>query len=156
MVEKKEFTGRLAEPIKVDGSGCGMVELIEKLPLLFEHYGIENREDGSSWGLLAVKLAMDLVPGLQLEHVDKRFGRGRKKDDPKELLMLVVDVSRLVDERGLSVSSAARTLAKRRGSRWHKQASGTLKNKFRRAVRDRRVWSLLHYMNQKSRSTEIE
>ena len=156
MVKKKEFTGRLAEPIKVDGSGSKAAEALEKFLLLLDHYSIESRENDSHWCELAMSLAMDFVPGLQLEHADLSPGRGRKKDDPAVLFRLIVDVGKLVEDRHISVSSAARILSRRKGSRWHKMAKGTLQNKFMRAGKDRRVWELLRYMNQKGSVTEKE
>ena len=160
MVKKKDFTGRLAEPIKFEGSSHGKtragVEMFEKLMLLREHYDVEPGVGGADCFMVAWKLALEFVPGFQFEHVGLRTGRGRKKDSPATLLRLIMDVCTLIDERGLSVSSAARVLAKRKGGQWHKQASGTLRNKFNRAAKDERVWDMLRHMNQKRGSTEIE
>ena len=71
---KPKYAGALAEPIYVDMDQIddegGLKEMwqtrvAEKLPPLFEHYKIDPRDE-QSWGKLALRLAWEHVPGLQL------------------------------------------------------------------------------------------
>ncbi|MDD5336155.1 MAG: hypothetical protein PHS32_20660 [Rhodoferax sp.] len=56
----------------------GIDQEFEKLPLLFEHYGIEAR-DHASYIRLALALARDWVPGFQ--RMNDRAGPKQKWDD---------------------------------------------------------------------------
>lgn len=65
-------------------------EFLEKIPILFAHYGIADSPD--KWMLLAFRLAAEHVPGFRLEP-DKNRGRKKETDD-KFLLQLYLDVQR--------------------------------------------------------------
>src|SRR5262245_66442716 len=65
------FAGALAHPIYVDVAEIDRVKEVlaagvaEKWPLLFKHYKIDA-SDEQSWERLALQLALDHIPGLQL------------------------------------------------------------------------------------------
>jgi hypothetical protein len=88
-----KFTGELATPILAPSLPTmdtllsdGVLEArIHKMALLAKHYGVEKGD----WFLLAYKMALDLVPGLQTLYDDPRaralklpnayYGNGTKK-----------------------------------------------------------------------------
>jgi hypothetical protein len=69
-----EFTGGLGQPIREPVVAEIKKRAVEKMRLLFEHYKIDPSEE-QSWEKLAINLAFEHVPGLQLANRPKR---GRK------------------------------------------------------------------------------
>jgi hypothetical protein len=85
-------------------------EAIEKMPLLYQHYGIERYSNGAG-ELLALHLAMEFVPGFQVRDKPKR---GRK--DVWHVFLqaaLWLDVQQLVAEKKCSERSACNILLKK-------------------------------------------
>ena len=101
-------------------------ELLEKMPVLFAHYGIADSPD--KWILLAFRLAADHVPGFSLEP-EKNRGRKLETDD-KFLLQLYLDVQRKsAPKHGRTPSVAQICTALIRGNSFYKDyASKTLQN----------------------------
>lgn len=106
--KKRKFTGKLAKPIRINTQSMASksllasdeeiqnqlqrdkqelvrealsatVQQLEKIVLLFEHYGIAQH-DNDRWCWLAINLARDYVPEFQIES-KKRRGRGKTWDD---------------------------------------------------------------------------
>jgi hypothetical protein len=83
MKTKRRYTGKLAKPIYVGTIPIeGTIEelpewiereIVEKLPILMEHYGIADKDDFFS---LALALAMDYVPGFQVNQVALKLKHG--------------------------------------------------------------------------------
>ncbi len=81
----------------------------EKLALLFEHYSVQQ----GNFAVLAMAMAVDLIPGFQFVHEQKRRGRPVKWDELANGY-LVVEIERArANNTHLSVKDAARALAKR-------------------------------------------
>ncbi len=81
-------TGLLADMYERENIPRITAEMHDKFDLLFEHYGISNTSD-HRWYLLALKLAINHVPGFQV--VTEK--RGRKiKWDPVALAHLYFEV----------------------------------------------------------------
>ena len=78
-------------------------EFLEKMPLLFAHYGIADSPD--KWMHLAFRLARDHVPGFRLES-EKSRGRKLEKDE-NFLLQLYLDVERKRISRNGRIPSIA-------------------------------------------------
>ena len=99
------YAGALAQPIYVDVDQNDRPEEVlaarvpEKMPLLFKHYRIDP-SDEQSWITLALQLALDHVPGLQLA-LRPKAGRKptwkRGLDD--ELVRAVEDVKSRTGKR---------------------------------------------------------
>lgn len=116
------YTGKLKEPLPLCDTGMWALsayrrrvldqykELVgQKFSLLFQHYGIDSR-DQARWEKLAADLAFDHVPGLQL--AEPEF-RGRKREwNLNKRVQLFDDVSALI-HKGQSARNACRILAKR-------------------------------------------
>src|SRR5262245_524671 len=100
-----EFTGPLAEPIKVDDPSDGIAvthQRLKKLDALFEHYGLSEHSN-DKWPLLALLLAADFVPGFRV--CQSKAGRPRKTAGgiPTDQLQAVLPAFvRLFRERGLA------------------------------------------------------
>ncbi|WP_296226923.1 hypothetical protein [Ralstonia sp. UBA689] len=122
----KKFKGKLGKPIFVQPPG--LLELMtspekaltahsnaieqaraEKIRLLFDHYGVGQGD----FYTLAMSMALDLVPGLQLATETTRSGAPEKWNAIASGY-LVVELERLQEQnKKLSVKSAAAILAKR-------------------------------------------
>ncbi len=83
-------------------------ETRERMDLLFTHYGIENNDDCDAWRSLAVRLALDYVPGLKVNKV------GRKRST-KDLIEQFEDVRRSWKNGKPSEGQIADVMAKRTG-----------------------------------------
>ena len=114
-----EYTGALAEPIYVDTVSGEPDEWIkaqvfEKMAQLCTHYRIEPSEN--CWWQLAVSLACEHVPGLQLSFRPKR---GRHPSWKAGLgLDLVRAVQRVMSETGMRTQDAVRKLQKDKPETW--------------------------------------
>lgn len=115
-----KFEGPLAEPIKVslrskDLASFGkpltseevdelnskefsrsFFEELQKLPLLFKHYGIDPNPDSDPYGIrfmrLSLCLAEDFVPGFQISSSEKPNAAGRPKNwNFEKQLQLIAD-----------------------------------------------------------------
>ena len=103
-------------------------EVLEKLRLLLDHYGI-SRDDKQYWRNLALALARDHVPGFQIAQPTKR---GPKKSwMPDEEIRLHMDVSGLV-QKGQTVRSACFNLANRAIYRDRRRNSEALRRRFQK------------------------
>lgn len=150
------FSGPLAEPIRVEGdpnSASNMLMTLqtwlEKLDLLFGHFGISERgEDGSrNDRALALRLAMEFVPGFKLKLRETR-GRPVRGGDVARSIMLIVDVEKLKDERGCSDSEAVRILvtSPRFRARWGGSNKRTLENRLHAVRRSPEVLKMILHL----------
>jgi hypothetical protein len=130
------YAGALAQPIYVDVDQNDRPEEVlaarvpEKMPLLFKHYRIDP-SDEQSWITLALQLALDHVPGLQLA-LRPKAGRKptwkRGLDD--ELVRAVEDVK---SRTGKRTGDAIAKLTKERGGMWRRYTVENLGARYREA-----------------------
>lgn len=143
------YTGKLAEPMPYFWEFGGLLDYIkespgeferitkerqadayiERLGLLFMHYGIDPAEP-SAWRDLTVALAMRHVPGFQLRRA-KSVGAPKKWNDARSL-KLHADVV-VLRRQGLSLDRAIATLIAR-GGPYRRQRAGSLKVRFKEAL----------------------
>ena len=106
---RKPYTGILKEPIDALGPE-GMLQMVERLVALAEHYEVGPL--GPNALDLALKLAMDHVPGFQFKKQGpsiRGLAGGRKPDVIKDIVILAaLGRADMADE---NVSKAARHLA---------------------------------------------
>ncbi len=106
---RKPYTGILKEPIDALGPE-GMLQMVERLVALAEHYEVGPL--GPNALDLALKLAMDHVPGFQFKKQGpsiRGLAGGRKPDVIKDIVILAA-LGR-ADMAGEKVSEAAQDLA---------------------------------------------
>ncbi len=110
MTERKPYTGILKEPIDALGPE-GMLQMVERLVALAEHYEVGPL--GPNALDLALKLAMDHVPGFQFKTKPpiRGLAGGRKPDVTKDIVILAALFQ--ADEAGENISKAARDLARK-------------------------------------------
>jgi hypothetical protein len=131
------YAGALAEPIYVDADQIDRLEGVlqarvpEKIALLLTHYGIDPSEN--CWWQLALQLALDHVPGLQLAFRPKpgrpptwRTGLGDK------LVRAVQDVK---SQPGMRTEDAIRKLQKNKPGTWGRYTVPNLCARYREAKR---------------------
>jgi hypothetical protein len=154
---KPKFSGALAEPIYVPNPG-GLLALPEdeelrkariggqlrgKLELLLDHYRID-KTDPDCWFLLCLRLAVDFVPGMQIEDAPP-LKPGRKRTWQAGLgndLMLAVQKEQ-AERSGCSIKQTINYLRKH-DPRWHPYSPGNLVTRLREAKRkDRRHQALM-------------
>lgn len=124
---KRKFSGALNEPIY--RRPVGLLTNLElenerfigvltgRFDLLFEHYGIET-ENEKCWRKLAVALALDLVPGMQIaKHPLRRKGRP-KKWHFTVAQKFVSQVDEISAERSKGIKDAIRILVRRSPDQW--------------------------------------
>jgi hypothetical protein len=70
-------------------------QFLRKLPLLFDHYGIADKEDMAA---LARKLALEHVPGFKVQFPEAKSGGRKRKWYPDRLEALRRTVQSLKDE----------------------------------------------------------
>jgi hypothetical protein len=101
--------GPLASPeLRAAAAQAEAKELLSKLELLLDHYGIPG-SDPQSWLRLSLELAKECdIPGFKPE---ARLG-APKKWGMFERAILVVEIDRLRSSQRLSIASAAKALAK--------------------------------------------
>jgi hypothetical protein len=116
-------------------------ERARKTLLLFQHYGIDPL-DPKSWESLAVKLAIDLVPGFEVYRPQKRGAKN--KWDHRAILNLWWAVYNR--RKGMSVRSACFNLAER-------QPWINLLPKARLEVRQKRLYAI--YENEAMHSPVV-
>ena len=141
-----KFTGPLAEPMDPQLSSTGYAILtMHKLSLLFEHYGVHERDaDGEeNYIELLLKVCRDFVPGFASPKVKKR---GRPATSAVDKLVLWHDITTLQDKRKCSVSSAASILVSSPKSSWHGKNKRTLENAFHNMWRDPMVYTLMRHL----------
>ena len=114
-----KYAGALAEPIYVDTVSGEPDEWIkaqvfEKMALLCTHYRIDPSEN--CWWQLAVSLACEHVPGLQLSFRPKRGPHPSWKAGLG--LDLVRAVQRVMSETGMRTQDAVRKLQKDKPETW--------------------------------------
>jgi hypothetical protein len=132
------FAGALAQPIYVDVDqierleGVLLARVPEKIHLLFKHYKIDP-SDEQSWEKLALKLALDHVPGLQLallpkvgRHPTWKAGLGDK------LVRAVEDVK---SRTGKRTEDAIAKLKEEPGGMWGRYTVENLGTRYREAKR---------------------
>jgi hypothetical protein len=132
------FAGALAQPIYVDVDQIDRVQEVlraqypEKIHLLFKHYKIDP-SDEQSWKTLALRLALDLVPGLQAALRPKR---GRKSTWKAGLgFDLVRAVEDVKSQTGMRTQDAIRKLQKDKSGRWGLYTVESLGARYREAKR---------------------
>jgi hypothetical protein len=81
-------------------------ETLERMMLLFDHYGIENH---SNWPALAFALARDHVPGLRI--MKDRPG-AKTKWTPIDGARLQIALGRIMAKRNVTMTQPARILVK--------------------------------------------
>jgi hypothetical protein len=122
------FAGALAQPIDVGVDQIDRVEevLLARVPgkihLLFKHYKIDP-SDEQSWQKLALQLAFDHVPGLQLQPARPTPKVGRK---PTWKTGLGDELVRAVVKTGMRRGEAIRKLQKDKLGRWGRYTVGNL------------------------------
>jgi hypothetical protein len=116
-----KWTGRLGQPTQeLDIAAIrkrAVEKAVEKFSLLFEHYKIDPNNE-QSWQELAMSLALDHVPGLQVVNRPKpgrkptwKTGRGDE---------LVRDVDDVKSRTGKRTGDAIAELKKEPGGMWKK------------------------------------
>jgi len=146
---KPKYTGALAQPIYVDFEllelhrypdvAAALKEMwqtrtAEKLPLLFKHYKIDQ-SDEQRWGELAISLAWEHVPGLQLALRPKRRRRTWKAGLGVDLVRAVEDVK---SRTGKSTEAAIAELKEEPGGMWKRYTVENLGERYRQAKPDYR------------------
>ena len=103
---------------------------IEKLKLLFHHYGIRSADD-SIWFKLAYALAMDFVPGMTVSTSPPgKVGRPARSSKNKNA-SLSCDIEEFALRRGITASRAATLLVKPR-ARYKGEKHRVLYERYRR------------------------
>jgi hypothetical protein len=118
-----KYAGALAQRIDVDVDQIDRIDevlrarLPEKIHLLFKHYKIDP-SDEQSWQTLALQLAFDHVPGLQLQRaLPRNVGRKPtwKKGLGDEFVRAVQDVK---SQTGMRTLDAIRKLQEDKPRTW--------------------------------------
>lgn len=106
---QKPYKGVLAEPMKLDpdNPAAGLGDALDRLIALQEHYELPDLSSGSL-ATLAIKLAYEYVPGLQIEPPPK----GRRPKHPLLDFMLFAYMC-AAEEDGKSLVAASRHLEKK-------------------------------------------
>jgi hypothetical protein len=132
------FAGALAQPIYVDVDqidrleGVLLARVPEKIHLLFKHYKIDP-SDEQSWEKLALQLALDHVPGLQLAFRPKPGRKPTWKTGlGDELVRAVEDVK---SRTGKGTEDAIAELQKEPGGMWGRYTVENLGPRYREAKR---------------------
>jgi hypothetical protein len=103
-----KFTGDLAEPITGAYSDDEIRDYwADRLPLLFEHYGIEFDSGAGAWVKLALRLARDHVDGFR---VRSRGAGAPAKWRGENGRRLVAEVDRLRESEAIGVERAIERL----------------------------------------------
>jgi hypothetical protein len=131
------LAGALAQPIYLDVDEIDRVKEVlsarvpEKIHLLFKHYKID-RSDEQSWQKLALQLALDHVPGLQLALRPKKAGRKPtwKTGLGDELVGAVQDVK---SRTGMRTEDAIAKLKEKPGGMWGRYTVENLGARYREA-----------------------
>ena len=142
-----KYAGALAQPIYVDQDppGCHrypdvtetlkeiwQTRAAEKMPLLFKHYKIDP-SDEQSWEKLAIQLAFDHVPGLQLAFRPKPGRKPTWKTGlGDELVRAVEDVK---SRTGKCTEDAIAKLKEEPGGMWGRYTVENLGTRYREAKR---------------------
>ena len=152
----KRYSGKLAKPIEAKLSPKGLGEYLtwnavhqdqllsgtigaaveEKIPLLFEHFGITQTGTDLDYRVLAVALAATYVPGFQIVDPASKTKAGRKiKWTDERHIELFADVEVLKREKHRSDRGACHILstAAPYKARWGGIAISTLQNALRKA-----------------------
>jgi hypothetical protein len=133
------FAGALAQPIYVDVDQIDRLEVLlarvpEKIHLLFKHYKIDP-SDEQSWQTLALQLALDHVPGLQLALRPKAGRKPKWKTGlGDEFVRAVQDVK---SQTGMGIQDAIRKLQNDNPGTWRRYTFENLGARYREAKRDR-------------------
>jgi hypothetical protein len=132
------FAGALAQPIYVDVDqidrleGVLLARVPEKIHLLFKHYKIDP-SDEQSWEKLALRLALNHVPGLQLALRPKAGRKPTWKTGlGDELVRAVQDVK---SQTGMGTKDAIRKLQKDKPGTWGRYTVENLGASYREAKR---------------------
>lgn len=106
------------------------VELLRRVDLLFQHYGI-SRSDERSWSRLALRLAFTFFDGFRI--VDPPRQRGRRPQWKVLGPMLVTDVIKQTADGKQGVRDALRALVRRKA--WKAWSWRTLEARYSDEVR---------------------
>jgi hypothetical protein len=132
------YAGALAEPIYMDAvsdepADWIEAQLTEKIALLCTHYRNRIDPSGDFWWQLAVRLALDNVPGLQISFRPKR---GRHPTWKAGLgLDLVRAVQDVKSQTGMRTQDAIRKLQKDKPGTWGRYTVPNLCARYREAKR---------------------
>ena len=144
-----KYAGALAQPIYVDQDPPGLLELhrhpdvdvaklkwmqraAEKMRLLFKHHKIDP-SDEQSWEKLAIRLAFEHVPGLQLAFRPKPGRKPTWKTElGDELVRAVEDVK---SRTGKRTKDAIAKLKEESGGTWGRYTVENLGTRYREAKR---------------------
>jgi hypothetical protein len=131
-----KYAGALAKPIYVDVDqidrleGVLLAQVPEKIHLLFKHYKIDP-SDEQSWEKLALQLALDHVPGLQLALRPKAGRKPTWKTGlGDELVRAVQDVK---SQTGMRTEDAIRKLQEDKPGTWGRYTVENLGARYREA-----------------------
>ena len=141
-MSRKPYEGILREPMRLERRYGGVVQLVERLLALMDHYDLPlDFRDGNIVKLL-LALAHDRVPGF-------RFNKPVLLKDTRVVtdLIILVDLGK-AEESGKSINNAARLLADKHPD-WGLQASSIRQRYYRlkkagpELVRVRKLLSLM-------------
>jgi hypothetical protein len=141
-----KYIGALAQPIYVDDyhKHGGLLyqpepniaairkRMFETMQLLFKHYGIDPGGE-QSWQGLAMSLAFDHVPGLQLANRPKPGRKPTWKTGLGDELVRAVEDAR--SRTGKGTEDAIAMLKNERGGRWRRYTLQSLGARYREARR---------------------
>jgi hypothetical protein len=130
------YTGELATPIyepvggsKPEAERRAFEQRLLKMDQLFNWYSIDPGEP-DAWMYLAVRLASEHVPGMQVRH--KRRGRKRTWKDGLGI-ELVCEVAALRQDKKLTYKQAIETLRRNKEKRWRSHTFANLITRHREA-----------------------
>jgi hypothetical protein len=165
---KAKYTGELAVPIVLDPYFAIAADLLEKgttkngkkkkqirrekeqwimrarmekLNLLFSRFGIANSNNKDAWMALALALAQEHVPGIQIV-TKPPAKRGRPRTGPSSRDVQTA-VLKMASERGRGISDAIVNLRKRQPKTWGRYSVSKLRNlvyEGSKGGRKRRPW----------------
>lgn len=116
------------EPAILEESGRVTQELLGKLPLLLDHFGV-SRSAPDKWLQLSYRLARAHVPGFQTVSPKKS---GAPQDwGPLELSALYLEVQ-ILTKRGMTAMDACRALVRLKDGTWRFPRSRDAKTLYRR------------------------
>jgi hypothetical protein len=136
-----KFTGGLGQATREPDIAAISKRRVEKMLLLFEHYKLDP-SDERSWRKLAVSLALEHVPGLQLVFREKP---GPKPKWPTGLGdALVRDVEDVQSQTGCTEEEAIAKVREERGGKWKTFTPQNLGARYREARARQKVLASLH------------
>jgi hypothetical protein len=133
-----KYAGELAKPIYVDMDQIDRLEEVlrarepEKIYLLFKHYKIDP-SDEQSWVKLALQLALDHIPGLQLAFRPKPGRKPTWKTGLGDRFAGAVED--VMSQTGMGIQDAICKLQKDKPGTWGRYTLQNLGARYREAKR---------------------